>query len=192
MNEVLIACALKKEEQGLRAKLANRSQLLATGLGADRTLRTLEKTFEDWKPSCLVFTGMAGQLDPTVELGDVILPEEWRLESGTSFAVDPDLAEQLRSADWEVSGTGVTVSAPVVSRRKRLQLFKRTGAKVCDMESAAAMMIAASYEIPCLAPKVVSDTADSGLLAFYRHFDRNIQLLANYLDKLVSQLSNPL
>jgi hypothetical protein len=58
------------------------------------------------------------------------------------------------------------------------------------MESAAAMMISASYEIPCLAPKVVSDTADSGLLAFYRHFDRNILFLADYLSRLIAVLEN--
>jgi nucleoside phosphorylase len=188
MSELLIACALKKEERGLRGKLTNRSQFLVTGLGVDRTLRTLERTFEEWKPSCLVFTGMAGQLDPAVELGDVILPEEWQLESGTRFSVDRGLVELLRSSGWEVAGSGVTVSIPVVSRKKRLRLYEKTGARVCDMESAAAMMIAASYEIPCLAPKVVSDTADSGLLAFHRHFDRNIQILGDYLDRLVKTL----
>jgi nucleoside phosphorylase len=190
MSELLIACALKKEETGLSRDLSAQHRLLVTGLGVDRTLRTLEKTFEERKPSCLVFTGMAGQLDPALELGDVVLPEEWELESGTRFPVDGGLVERLRSLNWEVDGRGVTVSMPVVSRKKRLQLHQKTGARVCDMESAAAMMIAASYEIPCLAPKVVSDTADSGLLAFYRHFDRNIQLLAGYLDRLVEDLES--
>ena len=60
------------------------------------------------------------------------------------------------------------------------------------MESAAAMMIAAHYKIPCLAPKVVSDTAESGLLAFYRYFDQNVSLLADYLDLLIPRISYPL
>ena len=188
MSELLVACALKKEERGLRKKLAERSQILVTGLGVDRTLRTLEKTFEEQKPACLVFTGMAGQLDPSVELGEVILPQEWQLESGTNFPVELGLAKQLRNSGWEVAGRGVTVSTPVVSRKKRVRLYEETGARVCDMESAAAMMIAASFKVPCVAPKVVSDTADSGLLAFYRHFDRNIELLAEYLDRLITIL----
>jgi len=190
MSELLIACALKKEERGLSRILSTQHRLLVTGLGVDRTLHTLERTFEEWKPSCLVFTGMAGQLDPSLELGEVVLPAEWELESGTRFSVDSELLGRLRSLNWEVAGKGLTVSAPVVSRKKRLQLHERTGARVCDMESAAAMMIAASYEIPCLAPKVVSDTADSGLLAFYRHFDRNIRSLAEYLIRLIEILED--
>jgi nucleoside phosphorylase len=188
MSEVLIACALKKEGRGLRRELAGGGHFLVTGLGVDRTLNALERAFEQEKPSCLVFTGMAGQLDPAVELGDVILPAVWQLESGTSFAVQAELAGQLRSAGWEVDGIGITVSIPVVSRRKRLSLHEKTGARVCDMESAAAMMIAASYGVPCLAPKVVSDTADSGLLAFYRHFDHNLEVLARYLTRLLKTL----
>jgi nucleoside phosphorylase len=184
MVELLIACALKNEERELRRNLVTKSRLLVTGLGVDRTLRTLEQTFEKERPSCLVFTGMAGQLDPALQLGDVILPKDWGLESGTRFSVEKGLLRNLRDLGWPVSGKGITVSSPVVSRKKRLQLFQRTGARICDMESAAAMMISASYEIPCLAPKVVSDTADSGLMAFYRNFDQNIQRLAEYLDRL--------
>jgi nucleoside phosphorylase len=66
------------------------------------------------------------------------------------------------------------------------------------MESAAAMMIANGYEIPCLAPKIISDTADSGFLAVYRNFSRNMECLATYLRRLFDVLtqldlnSNPL
>jgi nucleoside phosphorylase len=154
----------------------------------DRTLRTLEAAFEESRPLALVFTGMAGQLDPCVKLGDVILPEEWKLESGTGFKVDRCLADCLRRSGWDVSGSGLTVSSPVASRKRRLRLHEETGARVCDMESTAAMMVAASYDIPCVAPKVVSDTADSGLLAFFREFDHSVGLMAGYLDRFLKTL----
>jgi nucleoside phosphorylase len=192
MSELLIACALKKEERGLRGRMTRQCNWLVTGLGVDRTLRTLERTFDEWKPSCMIFTGMAGQLDPSIQLGEVVLPEEWELESGTSFSVDPRLAKRLRGLEMEIRGKGLTVSAPVVSRKKRMNFHKRTGALICDMESAGAMMIAASYDIPCLAPKVVSDTAESGLFAFYRHFDQNICRLAEYLERLIPSVLDPL
>ena len=186
---LLIACALKKEERGLRRHLGIENRILVTGLGVDRTLRSLEEEFDKNRPSCLLFSGMAGQLDPEVRLGEVLLPKEWRLESGTSFSVDERLARATNEAGFELSGTGVTVSRPVATRKKRLRLYQETGARICDMESAAAMMIAASYQIPCLAPKVVSDTADSGFMAFYREFDRNIELLSEYLSSLVQELA---
>ena len=77
MSELLVACALKKEVRGLRATMKSQCRWLVTGMGVDRTLSTLEETFGQWMPSCLIFTGMAGQLDPLVELGDVVLPEQW-------------------------------------------------------------------------------------------------------------------
>jgi nucleoside phosphorylase len=191
MSDLLVACALKKEVHGLRRKVGNRCEWLVTGLGVDRTLNTLESKFEEGKPYCLIFTGMAGQLDPEIGLGEVILPEVWQLESGTRFSVDSTLANHLRSSGFRLRGKGLTVSAPVVSRRKRTSFYEQTGALICDMESAAAMMIAASYGIPCVAPKVVSDTADSGLMAFYRRFDQNLSLLADYLDGLIPEISDP-
>lgn len=71
---------------------------------------------------------------------------------------------------------------------QRRRLHRETGAVICDMESAAAMMIADTYGIPCLAPKIVSDTAESGMLAFYRHFGRNIEALGKRLQELINCL----
>ena len=124
---LLIACALKKEERGLRKHLGTENRVLVTGLGVDRTLRSLEKEFDKNRPSCLLFSGMAGQLDPKVQLGEVLLPEEWRLESGTSFFVDERLARAINEAGFELSGTGLTVSRPVASRKKRIRLYEENG-----------------------------------------------------------------
>jgi nucleoside phosphorylase len=187
-GRILVGCALKKEARALRPHLGAEVDLLVTGLGTDRTLRSLEAVFERRRPPALLFTGMAGQLDPVVELGQFLCPAIWRFESGTEFAVDSTLTEDLRLRGWEVEGAGVTVRAPVVKERERLRLFRETGARICDMESAAALMICRSYAVPCLAPKVVSDTAESGMLAFYRHFDHNIRILAERLPRLVSDL----
>ena len=47
------------------------------------------------------------------------------------------------------------------------------------------MKVASRLKIPCLTPKVVSDTAKSSWLLFWKHFDENMRKLAIYLDLLL-------
>jgi len=188
VSNLLLACALKKEANALSEKMKTDYPVLVTGLGTDRTLRTLEKTFDKQKPSLLLFTGMAGQLSPEIDLGEFVFPAMWRFESGTEFKVSDSLRDPLSERGWRIEGAGVTVRRPVVRGVQRRRLHRETGAVICDMESAAAMMIADTYGIPCLAPKIVSDTAESGMLAFYRHFGRNTEALGKRLQELISCL----
>ena len=185
-KELLIACALKKESSALRGRLGLDCQFLATGLGAGRTRRSLERRFESHAPSLFIFTGTAGQLDPALEMGQVILPQEWCLEDGSCFPMDAGIVSVLReSGNLRASGRGLTVSTPVVRAKSRRALYQRHGAHICDMESAVAVDLAHQHRVPCLAPKIVSDTAGSGLSAFWKSFDRNMDVLARYVEELV-------
>lgn len=187
-ENVLVACALKKEAEGLRENIESDYRSLVTGLGSDRTMKCLEKTFDRKPPPLMIFTGMAGQLHPDLELAEFIFPVSWQFESGTSFSSDATLIECLRQKGWEIQGVGVTVRRPVVREKARLKLHRKTGGLICDMESAAALMVATAFSVPCLCPKLISDTPDSGMLAFYRYFDRNIKLLAERIEVLLRDL----
>ena len=190
-DNLLLACALKKETRGLEKVLGTSLPLITTGLGSDRTVRSLEAILEQQKPSFLLFTGMAGQLDPEIGLGEIVTPAEWRLESGTAFRIRADLISYLETIGWKVSGLGLTVRVPVIKRARRLKLSQESGASICDMESAAVLMVASHYGIPSLSVKLVSDTAGSGMLAFYRNFDRNILALGEALRDLILRLDTP-
>jgi len=185
----VIACALKKEAGVLREKLGFQYHIEVTGLGPDRTLRNLEEYFEHDHPAALIFTGVAGQLNPDLKLGQIVYPAAWCLESGTRFEVASGLRGRLLERGIKVEGTGITVRKPVVREKARIGLFQETGASICDMESAAAMMIAESYGIPCIVPKVISDTGKSGMLDFYRHFDENMRKMAEEISRLAAIVS---
>ena len=190
-SELLIACALKQESTALRERLQVGCRFLVTGLGAHRTQRSLETTFQSEPPSLLIFTGTAGQLDPSLRIGQVIFPQQWCLEDGSCFPADAELTSMLRDGGgWEIEGRGLTVFTAVLRAKSRLALYRKFGARICDMESAFALQVASRYGVPCLAPKIVSDTAQSGISVFWREFDSNMDQLAKYLDKLVAALED--
>ncbi|MFQ5741130.1 MAG: hypothetical protein ACE5JX_19175 [Acidobacteriota bacterium] len=188
VENLLIGCALRKEARALKEHLGRDLPVIVTGVGSQRTARALKARFRQGRPSLLLFTGTAGQLAPSLRLGEFVFPAQWRMENGTAFSADKRMANSLRLQGWEVSGLGLTVPTPALRKGTRLELHRTTGAKVCDMESAAAMEIAASHQIPCLAPKIVSDTMDSDDLAFYYHFDDNMKKLGDCLKRLVQSL----
>ena len=84
-----------------------------------------------------------------------------------------------------ISGTGVTVRIPVIKKQDRERLHRSRGASICDMESAAVLEVARSHGVPAVAPKVVSDTAETGILGFRREFETNVVRLSEYLDGLL-------
>ena len=190
-SELLIACALKQESTALRERLQVGCRFLVTGLGAHRTQRSLETTFQSEPPSLLIFTGTAGQLDPSLRIGQVIFPQQWCLEDGSCFPADAELTSMLRDGGgWEIEGRGLTVSTAVLRAKSRLALYRKYGARICDMESAIALQVASRHGVPCLALKIVSDTAQSGISAFWSEFDSNMDQLAKYLDRLVACLGD--
>lgn len=185
-EELLIACALKKELKALRERLRLKCHFIVTGVGFQKTVASLENYFQrERRPSFFVFTGTAGQLDPSLEIGEIVFPEEWCIQGGPCFSADEKLVAELRQYGWKIEGRGLTVARPVLRAKSRMLLHQQSGALVCDMESAGALQVARKYDIPSVALKVISDTANSGVRGFWDEFDNNIDRLADYLEKFI-------
>ena len=91
-EELLIACALKKELKALRERLRLKCHFIVTGVGFQKTVASLENYFQrERRPSFFVFTGTAGQLDPSLEIGEIVFPEEWCIQGGPCFSADEKL-----------------------------------------------------------------------------------------------------
>ena len=201
-HRILVACALKRECSVLRRELivspsagpkpAPRLDFLVTGIGVVRTEQSLYRYLSDNRSDiCLViFTGTAGQLDPSLRMGETVCPQSWALTTGEEFEVGVPVIDELRARGIEVAGRGLTVTRPVLRASARAGHFRETGARICDMEAAGALRIAAVCGVPCMAPKVVSDTADSSALAFWTHFEPNMIRLGEYLKQLLAALGD--
>lgn len=188
-GRILVACALRRETDSVRAVLPSSLDFLTTGIGSRQASKVLARRLQRFRPSALLFTGTAGQLDPTCSMGTVVCPETWMIEDQRDpTRVSEELLGPLRERGWVIGGSGLTVSLPVLRASSRLALFERTGAPICDMEAGAALQVAHSLGIPALAVKVVSDGGDCTFIDFYRNLNRNLQALGIYLQRLVKDL----
>lgn len=181
MPGVVVACPMSKEAEALQAALAGRFAVHATGLGIKRTVPALLRLFEKEKPSLLLFTGSVGQLDLSLNMGDVVAPASWLFQDGPAFDCDADSASKLRGRGWSIAGRGLTLDQAVLKKEVRAALHQSSGAVVYDTVTAAALRICQTSGVPCLTPKIVASTAQSGLLAFWGNLEKNIRPLADCL-----------
>lgn len=187
-RSVLIACPMTREADVLRAQLTGR-EILATGLGIQRTVPALLSRFRRSKPSLLIFTGSAGQLDLGLEMKDLVLPRTWCLEEGPPcFDSPPELLERLETAGFEIAPKGLSLTRPVARARQRRELHERTRAVVFDRVTAAVLRVADTSGVPCVAPKIVANTTRSGLTRFWQRLDENLAPLAEYLERMLEVL----
>lgn len=188
MSEVAIACPMSKEAEALSAALPKRCRVLATGLGIKRTVPSLLRMFQRERPSLLLFTGSVGQLDLSLEMGSVVVPAAWSFDQGPSFDCHPESVAKLRRRGWSIAELGLTLDQAVLKAEKRAALHQSSGAVVYDTVTAAALRVCATAGVPCLTPKIVASTVQSGLLAFWGDLGKNIQPLAQSLLRLMQDL----
>ena len=99
-------------------------------------------------PDCIVLAGMAGALDPSLRIGDVIV--DVRAEG---CAVPPNC----------VAGTIHTSQRVVATPAEKQMLFSTTKAMAVDMESAVVRKWAEHRGVPLIVIRSISDTADQTL-----------------------------
>lgn len=190
LKNLILACALRREARTLERGLGGGHRCLVTGMGARRTEASLRRLLKKLPPSLFIFTGTAGQLDPSLKRGEVLLPRAWLWPGAVPSPADPELLDSLRQAGWPVGGLGITVPRPVLRASSRLRLFQQTSARICDMESAVALAVARECGMQALAVKVVSDTSRDGVFEFFSNFNQSMEHLAAALNRLLPTLAD--
>lgn len=134
--------------------------------------------------SSIVFTGVAGALDPGLRVGDIVVatdlvqhdvdvtamgyPPGRLLGEPTSWRADEELRVALLAAARDVVGEGRSVTEgrvasgdQFVASPEALAWIRETFAAVAtEMEGAALTQAAQKLGVPCAVVRVISDTAD--------------------------------
>jgi adenosylhomocysteine nucleosidase len=118
------------------------------GMGFAAARRAAEAMMTNYHPETLVSAGIAGALQPTLAIGDVLRPRTVIDASDSSRAEIP-------------TGQGILVSFPeVAGAAQKVKLGNAFQADVVDMEAAAVARVAAIHGIEFVAVKAISDEAD--------------------------------
>ncbi len=183
---------MNKEAEALQRCVGSSVEVMAAGVGVRRSVPSLLRVFREARPSLLIFTGSASQLDMTLHMSDIVMPREWCFENGRCAACDAGLLKRVQSRGWPTVACGISLDRPVLKAAQRQSLFETTGGVVYDSASAAVLRAAHTEGVPFLAPKIVSHTVGSGLTAFWNQLDRNIAPLGEYLSKLLELIESEL
>gem|GEM_PF-703558 len=154
---------------------------LKTGIGPKRAASSLERVLASIKPSRILVVGYGGGLDAELKLGSLIAVEkaltfrfdpnrpEW--ESGRIDGVyglaDPDFLLKTAISAGVASCTGAVLTSPHVlgDPVHKATVYRKFGASIVDMETAALARVATSRGIPLSCVRAISDEAGDALLA---------------------------
>ena len=176
---------MKKEVEVLQRCIGSPVEVTATGIGVKRSVPFLLRIFREARPSLLIFTGSASQLDLTLHMSDIVMPREWCFENGRCTPCDAGILKRLQAGGWPTVARGISLDRAVLKAAQRKSLFESTGGAVYDSVTAAVLRTAQTEGVPFLAPKTVNHTVGSGLTSFWNRLDRNIAPLGEYLRKLL-------
>jgi adenosylhomocysteine nucleosidase len=186
LTQVGIVAALPVEARALHAAVQNRAdpagtgrdgggagsgliRVIMSGMGQTAAAAAARKLIAEGATRLMTF-GLAGGLDPGLQVGAVIMPREI-ISADARYETDEACAERVAAVLEALLPRGVSVSdgaifsttVAVVGVADKAAAFKATGAVAVDLESASVAAIAAERGIPFVSLRVVVDAADESL-----------------------------
>ena len=170
--------------------------LLKTGVGPNRTRRTVRAMLARRRPAGILSIGYCGALAPGLRVGDICLPAEIQGIAplpGRRFLPDERLLrtalESAASGPWCVhTGRMITADRVIYRSEEKLRMGAEHDAASVEMESAVVAEAAEAAGIPFLVARVVLDEAS---LSFPDTLEMGRWLRAGRLDRVAGTLLRP-
>ena len=184
------AASLSVARGALTTNAGEQVNVVATvgGMGLVAAAATTQHLIDRYQPQAVIFSGIAGNLNRSLHVNDVVL-------GGTLRYLDTDMrlvgqwkpgtasqpveefhgdARLLRLADQALQAAGITHITGVIASgnyfvdtpAKVEQVLAQTGADAVEMEGAAVAQVAARNDVPALVIRALSDNADTDYETF--------------------------
>jgi adenosylhomocysteine nucleosidase len=168
----------------------NEVVLVLSGIGLERAAATTRTLIDSFNVARIVFSGIAGGINPDLNIGDVTVPERWDQADGALdphhenfwIEVDATMLEVAAgiAADIELKdttpegvrldnepriithGNGISNSFFVDDPAYREWLWETFEANAVDMETSAVARVAREHDVPFIAFRSLSDLAGGG------------------------------
>jgi nucleoside phosphorylase len=136
----------------IRGKIDNRTiEVLHTGVGEKVCRQRIGKFLQDQHFNCLISAGFAGALNDDLQIGDLLLAENFSTIDLTEIRSSlPDLPSHIANL--------LTVPALIESSNERTEFAHTSGAVAVDMETEFIARSCAAHSLPLLSLRVISDT----------------------------------
>ena len=191
----------------------NEAVLAESGIGKVNAAIGAVELIRAWRPDCLISTGVAGGIDASLRVMDVVVGAEviyHDVDCGPgnlpgqvqglppSFHGDPRLLACAKSirAESKVAAGLICSGDQFVTSREQLEAIKARHAAglAVDMESGALAQVCHIYGVPFLSFRILSDTPGAeGHFNQYKDFwgtmaDRSFAVTETFLNSLPSEL----
>ena len=158
--------------------------LVQSGLGKVNAAVVSTLLIDKFNCELLLFSGVAGGIDPDMEIGDVIIAESLiQYDYGTllkrelkafrpgsipigepknelEFSLDTEIKNKIKAVLPQIRmGTILTGDVFLQCEETRIELFEKYGAQAIDMEGGAVAQVAEQYGIPVIVIRSLSDLA---------------------------------
>ena len=152
------------------------------GVGKVNAAVTTQELIQGFGAEKIIFTGVAGGLDDTLRVGDVVIGAEilhhdldmTLMENGQFpgmptdfFRGDPELLDLCRGLGENLRFGRIATGETFVTARERDGIIRRFHPQCVDMESAAAAQVCWFFGAPLLVIRSLSDNADQEAEATY-------------------------
>ena len=153
------------------------------GVGKVNGAITAQELIQGFGARKILFTGLAGGLDDTLAIGDVIIGEEILhhdldmalMENGQfpgmptdCFRGDPELLDLCRGLGENLRFGRIATGETFVTAAQRDGIIQRFHPQCVDMESAAVAQVCWFFQVPLLVIRSLSDNADEEMDGAYK------------------------
>ncbi len=199
--KVGIMCATQKELDPLLARLENKREeqrllrsfvtgeyagLTVTavigGVGKVNGAITAQSLIQNFGVEKIIFTGLAGGLDETIQIGDVVIGAEilhhdldMKVMENDQFPGmptdffrgDPELLALCQGLGDNLRFGRIVTGEAFITAKERDGIIQRFHPQCVDMESAAVAQVCWFFQVPLLVIRALSDNADEEVGGVY-------------------------
>ncbi|MDH3257806.1 MAG: hypothetical protein OEM27_09320 [Nitrospinota bacterium] len=142
--------------------------LVRSGMGRDRARRALVEIAEKWELKEVISIGYAGALDPSLEVGDLVVADQV-IEVDSShpdgeikrFSLDKDIFSTTAAVNGRIL---LTVDRVAAMPQEKKALRDQYSAVAVDMETSALAREAQARNLSFISVRAITDTADQELI----------------------------
>lgn len=127
-------------------------EVLHTGVGEKTSRQRMAKFLQDRQFNCLISTGFAGALNDQLQIGDLLLAENFSTLQLDETRLGGSGNLSIHRADL------LSVPSIIDSIEERQTIAQTTGAAAVDMETEFIARACAEHGIPLLSLRVISDS----------------------------------